>query len=256
MIYISAVIITFNEERNIARCLNSLKGIVDDIIIVDSFSTDKTKEICAAYPEVQFFLKKWEGYSTTKNKANQLARYDYILSLDADESLSDELKTYIKLLKKRYYHHDAYSFNRLTNYCRKWIYHSGWYPDEHIRLWNRKKAKWKGVIHETLCFENTVFRKHIPLNILHYSYYNFKEHILTASKFSEISARDLIKNQKKVGFSKLLLSPLWRFISIFFFKKGFKDGFYGLFIAITSAYAGFLKYALAIYFQKNSIKNR
>ena len=125
---LSAVIITKNEERNIGRCLESLAGVVDETVVVDSFSEDKTREICELFEGVRFIEHEWMGYSDTKNHANSLASNDYILSLDADEELSEELREEILGIKRGLNENVAFSLNRLTNYCGHWIRHSGWHP--------------------------------------------------------------------------------------------------------------------------------
>ncbi|MTI29248.1 glycosyltransferase family 2 protein, partial [Cytophagales bacterium RKSG123] len=139
---ISAVIITYNEEKNIQRCLESLKGVVDEIVVVDSLSTDNTKKICEKF-DVHFIENPFEGHIEQKNYAMGCARNDYVLSLDADEALSPKLKESILKVKENWTA-DFYSFNRLNNYCGQWIRHSGWYPDKKIRLWDRRKGKWGG----------------------------------------------------------------------------------------------------------------
>ena len=139
---ISAVIITFNEEKYIEKCISSLEEIADEIIVVDSFSTDRTEDICGKF-NVRFSKHKFDGYVEQKNYAMSLASYPYILSLDADEALSDELKKSILGIKDNL-KYDGYIFNRLNNYCGKWIKHSRWYPDKHLRLFNSAKGKWTG----------------------------------------------------------------------------------------------------------------
>ena len=149
---LTAVIITKNEEFNISRCLQSLKDVADEIVVVDSFSTDSTEEICKSF-NVRFVQQEWLGYSEQKNFANSLASNDWIFSIDADEVLSDELKKSILELKNKNISDDnVFSMNRLTNYCGHWIRHCGWYPDRKIRIWNRKVGKWQGEIHETIEF--------------------------------------------------------------------------------------------------------
>ena len=140
---VSVVIITFNEEHNIARCLDSVKGIADEIVIVDSFSKDKTKEICLSYG-AKFIENKFEGHIQQKNFAITQAKYPHILSLDADEALDEKLRNSISEVKKNFVH-DGYYMNRLTNYCGKWVHHSGWYPDTKLRLWDSRKGQWAGV---------------------------------------------------------------------------------------------------------------
>ena len=142
MIKLSSVIITLNEERNIGRCLDSLKGIADEIIVVDSGSTDRTEEICRSLG-VKFIHHPFEGYTEQKNFAVGHCTFDYVLSLDADEALSEELKKSISAIKSKW-NKDGYSFNRFTNYCGKWIKHCGWYPDRKLRLFKKNKGSWLG----------------------------------------------------------------------------------------------------------------
>ena len=138
-VQISAVIITFNEEKNIERCLQSLQGIVDEIVVVDSFSKDQTKSICEKY-NVKFVEHAFEGHIEQKNYAITQASYPYVLSLDADEALDETLKSSILKVKKNWTH-DGYSMNRLTNYCGSWIKHCGWYQDTKLRLWDARKGE-------------------------------------------------------------------------------------------------------------------
>ena len=142
MIKLSAVIITYNEEEHLEKCLNSLIDVADEIIVVDSFSTDKTKEICIA-KGARFVEHKFDGHIEQKNYAISQAKNQYVLSLDADEALTEALKIEVKNIINNW-EYDAYVFNRLTNYCGTWIKHSGWYPDKKLRLWDVTKGKWGG----------------------------------------------------------------------------------------------------------------
>lgn len=239
---ISAIIITLNEERNIERCLQSLDKVADEIIVVDSFSTDKTKEICELY-NVKFFPTEWKGYAETKNYAHTLAENDWILSIDADEELSDDLR--FKILEIKDNLNGSYRFHRLTNYCGKWIKHGGWYPDKKIRLFNRKEAKWEGnFVHEELIINKNVKVKDIPLNILHYSYYTIEEHQRRSEKYAKLAAEKIAAKNKNVGFKKIF-SPISRFLQMYFLKLGFLDGYYGFVIAKITAREVKLKYKWA-----------
>lgn len=241
MIKISAVIITFNEERNIERCINSLKGVVDEIIVVDSFSKDKTKDICNVMG-VAFYQTKWEGYAATKNYGNNLANYSYILSIDADEALSETLKKEILAFKNTNTLHDAYRLNRLTNYCGNWIHHCGWYPDTKLRLWNKQKGKWEGNIHEEVVMENNSSVASFNGDLLHYSYYSIQQHINQANKFTDLTAMEALKKGKKASILKIIFSSCVKFIRDYFFKLGFLDGYHGFVICKISAFATYLKY--------------
>jgi glycosyltransferase involved in cell wall biosynthesis len=241
MFQISAVIITYNEERNIARCIDSLKEVVDDILVVDSGSTDKTEEICIRQG-VRFMQHKWENYSTQKNYGNSQAKYSIILSIDADEALSDELKKSILKAKEGQTFTD-YEVHRLTNYCGKWVKHCGWYPDKKLRIFNREKARWDGLIHEKIIQDTGHTTGFLKGNLLHYSYYTLSDHINRVNKFTDISADALFKIGKKTSLIKIYFSPVFKFIRDFFFKLGFLDGYTGFLICRISAHAAFLKYA-------------
>jgi glycosyltransferase involved in cell wall biosynthesis len=241
---ISAVIITCNEERNIARCLQSLQGVADEIIVVDSGSTDKTEEICRQFG-TKFIYQKWLGYGAQKNFANTFAQHDYILSLDADEALSDMLKRYILEIKQNSLA-DAYAVNRLTCYCGQWIKHCGWYPDAKIRLYRTDKAKWSlEELHEKIILNPNATTQHLKGDLLHYSYYTISGHILQLDKFTEVGAREYLKKGKKVSVVKIIYKPVWKFIRDYFIKLGVLDGYYGFIICAISAFATFIKYVKA-----------
>lgn len=238
---LSVVIITFNEEKNIGRCLESIQGIADDVVIVDSFSTDATESISKKY-NVNFISRKWDGYSATKNFANSQAKYDWVLSLDADEALSEELKKSI-LKAKEGAELKTYKFHRLTNYCGSWIKHCGWYPDTKIRIFDRRITKWEGIIHEKLVIASN--QEAILLNgdCLHYSYYTLEQHLLQIEKFSTLAAQNLFEKGKKTSLLQLLFSPLVKFISDYILKLGILDGAAGFTICKISAKHTYLKYS-------------
>jgi len=238
---LSVVIITYNEEKNIERLLQSVQGIADDIVVLDSFSTDKTAEICGRY-NVNFIQRKWEGYAATKNFANMQAKNDWILSLDADEALSEELKKSIAGIKKQEKIVTA-SFNRLTNYCGKWIRHCGWYPDVKVRLFDKKITKWEGLIHEQLVMESNQEILHLKGDCLHYSYYTVEQHYAQTEKFTTLSANDLYAKNKKANYIKIYISPIVKFLQMYFLKLGILDGYYGFMVCKISAYSTYLKYS-------------
>ena len=238
---ISAVIITYNEEINIERCLNSLKGIADEIIVVDSISTDQTKSICLKNG-AHFVEHVFEGHIQQKNFALSLANSSFILSLDADETLDESLKNSILRIKQKP-EADVYSMNRLTNYCGKWIYHCGWYPDRKVRLIRKGFALWGGVNpHDELKFKEDAIKGHLEGNILHYSYSSIHQHIQQANHFSGINAKEWFEKGKKASLMKVIFSPWIRFIRDYIVWGGFLDGYYGLVICRISSHAAFLKY--------------
>lgn len=238
---LTAVIITLNEERNIERVLNSLVNVADEIIVYDSYSEDRTQEICKQF-DVRFIQAQWEGYSKSKNKANQLAENEFILSIDADEALDETLKKSIDKIKKEGLQ-GIYCMNRLTNYCGKWIRHSGWYPDTKIRIFPKNEVYWKGDwVHEVLHIPEGIKKTHLEGDLLHYSYYNYKEHQKKADHYSLLTAKKMHEMGKSASLMKPYFSAFARFISMYLFKKGFLDGYKGFKIAQISAKSNIYKY--------------
>jgi glycosyltransferase involved in cell wall biosynthesis len=237
---LSVVIITKNEERNIKRCLESVLSVADEIVIVDSFSNDRTVEIATQF-KAKIVQQEFLGYIEQKNFAIQQATHDFILSLDADEALSTELQNSIAKAKSES-NGDAYTMSRMTSYCGQWIKHGGWYPDRKVRFFNRKVARWGGINpHDKIEVDNNVEVKLIEGDILHYTYYNLSEHIQQADRFTKIMAKDLFDKGKRTNIFQILIKPKVRFIRDYFFKRGFLDGYNGLLIAIISSYAVFLR---------------
>lgn len=238
---ITATIITFNEERNIERCIRSVDGVADEVIVLDSLSTDRTEEICKSL-NVRFVSRAWEGYSESKNHLNSLVSTGYILSLDADEALDETLKAEV-LKFKNDSNPQIYSVNRLTNYCGKWIKHSGWYPDIKARLFPKEGSYWDGaIVHEELIFTKDLNVIQLDGHLEHYSYYSFEDHRARADKYSSLTAQKMHANGKKATVLKPYLSALGRFVSMYLLKAGFLDGKMGFKIAQISAQSNVFKY--------------
>ncbi len=238
---ISVVIITFNEENNIFRCIRSVIGLADEIVIVDSYSEDNTVEVCKSLG-AKVFLHHFEGYREQKNYAMSLAKFDYVLSLDGDEALSQELFNKLLAIKDNLIY-DGYYFNRRNNYCGQWIKHSNWYPDRKLRLFNRKKGQWGGVNpHDVYNMIPGSSITTIKADILHWVLYSYEEHLEKVNKFSTIAAQEYFKMGKRTSIFSMMNRGLWRFIKAYFFRLGFLDGFNGFVISSLSAYTSFLKY--------------
>lgn len=236
---ISATIIAFNEERNIERCLKSLQGVADEVIVVDSFSKDRTVEICEKYG-AKVFQHPFEGYGSQKNVAVSKAANDLILSLDADEALSEPLKASL-LQEKEDENFDAYKCNRLNNFCGKWIKHGGWYPDRQLRFWNKNAGSWNdSKVHEKVDLKPGAKLGQLKGDLLHYSYYSFDEYVSQMNKYSDLKAEGQMRRGKKVLLLKLIFKPFGKFITNYFFKLGFLDGYYGFVLAHSAAYADFI----------------
>jgi glycosyltransferase involved in cell wall biosynthesis len=240
---LSVVIITFNEERNIGRCLDSIGDLADDIVVIDSFSSDLTEKICID-KGARFIKHAFEGYIEQKNWAITQAKYPIILSLDADEALSPELKISISNALNNW-QYDGYSMNRLTNYAGKWIHHSGWYPDTKLRLWDSSKGKWGGINpHDKYELHPGCTIQHLHGDLLHYSFYSIQEHEAQSIKFATIAANALYAKGKSATLVKIWLSVWFRFVKHYIIYKGFLDGKEGFTISkITAKYTGY-KYRL------------
>ncbi len=241
LVEISVVIITYNEEVNIARCLDSVKGLSKDIVVVDSYSTDKTRQICANR-EVRFIEHRFDGHIEQKNYALSQAKSNYVLSLDADEALTPELKEAIENIRYNW-EYDAYSFNRLTNFCGSWIKHCGWYPDKKLRLWDTTKGEWGGVNpHDKVVMKSGTTLKHTKLDILHYSFYFEEEHFKQIEYFTDIAAKaDFERGKRSNGF-KIFYKSKFKFFRDYILKLGFLDGYAGYLVCKNSAFATAQKY--------------
>jgi glycosyltransferase involved in cell wall biosynthesis len=246
---ISVVIITYNEEKDIGRCLDAVKDVADDIVVVDSFSTDRTEEICKE-KGARFVQHKFEGHIQQKNWAITQARYPHVLSLDADEVVSERLQKEILKVKENW-QADGYYFNRMTNYCGKWIKHCGWYPDRKLRLWDSRKGEWGGINpHDKFEMEKGTTIQHIKGDLYHYSYHSISQHVLQIDKFTTIGATEAIKNGKAANIFLLVLKPIWKFVRDYIVKLGILDGYYGYVICSLSSKALFIKYLKMIELMK------
>ncbi len=252
---ISACIISFNEEQKIEGCLQSLAGIVDEIIVVDSLSTDRTVEIVGRYTD-KIFHQKFLGHVEQKNLAVSHASHDWILSLDCDERLSPQLRDSILALKEGLDEHRAYRMARKTFYVYRWLNHC-WYPDRKVRLFNKHYARWGGTNpHDRVVMDEGVQVTDLGGDILHYSFSSISEHLRTIDNFTEIGAREIIAKGKKVSVLSPLTHGLWTFIRLYFFKRGFLDGLAGFIVATLSFMHAFVKYSKVLLHQRQPGRSR
>jgi glycosyltransferase involved in cell wall biosynthesis len=239
---LSVVIITFNEEANIRRCIESVRKVADEIIVLDSFSTDRTVEIARCLGAI-VHQEKFRGYIGQKNFAMQLAAYDYVLSLDADEALDNTLINSI-LAAKHDFQYKAYRFNRCTNYCNHFIRHGLWYPDKKIRLFDRRVAKWGGLNpHDKIIIDGEYPVKKLPGDLLHYSFQTPEDLIWQNNRLSSIAAASMYASGRRSSWIKMLAHPAWAFINGYVFRGGFLDGTDGFTIAINTSHQVFLKHS-------------
>ncbi len=239
---LSVVIITFNEEQNIGRCIRSVTDIADEIIVLDSYSTDNTVEI-ARQLGATIYQEKFRGYIGQKNYAIKLASHDYILSLDADEALDNELASSILLVKENFPLR-AYRMNRCTKYCGRFMRHGLWYPDKKIRLFDKRIAKWGGLNpHDKIELQEGLTFHHLKGNILHYAFDTTEDLVWRNNRISSIAAMSLYTTGRRSSWYKMLIRPAWAFLNGYFFKLGFLDGFEGFSFAVNTAHQVFQKYS-------------
>ncbi len=252
MVALSVVVITYNEEKNLGRCLASVKDVADEIVVVDSNSKDNTVAIAEKFG-AKVIQHDFDGYGQQKNFATDSAANDWVLNLDADEELTGELIQSILKFKQQPTH-DVYEMPRLTNYCGKWIKHCGWYPDRQTRLYNRTKGRWvERRVHES--WEPSLAQKKGLLkgDLLHYSFSSIAEHIQKIDKYSQLAAMAAVENGKSASLFTLIFSPFWHFVNEYFIRLGFLDGYYGYVICRLSAFATFQKYARIRYNKEHGI---
>lgn len=238
---ISGVVIAFNEEAKIEACLRSLREVCDEIIVLDSGSSDGTVAI-AQNLGAKVFTRAFQGHIEQKNAAIQFAKNEWILSLDADEVLSQELIEAILRIKDPL-PQTAFRFKRLNNYCGKWIRHGAWYPDRKIRLWHQHHGIWGGQNpHDRVIVQAGVTIVDIPCNILHYSYDKPEDLRQQSERFATIAHAQLRANGTS-AWRIPLIRAIFKFCRDYFFKVGFLDGSAGFIIAYHNARYTYLKYA-------------
>ena len=238
---VSAIVVCFNEEDRITDCLESLRWC-DEIVVVDSFSTDRTPEICRSYTD-RFMQRPWAGYREQKAFAHAQATKDWVLLVDSDERVTAELRDEIQAaLAKDDGQYAGYAVPRLVYYLGRWWWRGGWYPDYHVRLFRRDRATWGGMDpHEKILVDGRVRRLLHPLH--HYSYRNIEDHLQRINHFTSISSQELNKDGGRWRASDTLLRPAVRFFRSYVIKGGFMEGFAGFYVALTAAVYVFLKYA-------------
>jgi glycosyltransferase involved in cell wall biosynthesis len=248
---ISLVIITLNEEDRLEETLKSCREIADEIVVIDSFSTDRTIDIARKYT-THIFKNPFVDYSTQKNLAIDKAKYDWILNLDADERISGTLKDeIIKLKKAETIPFDGFFMNRKTYYLGRWVKHSGWYPDQKLRLFKKDKSRWQGRVHERLIVNGKVGR--INGDIIHYTYRDMDDHLNRINRYSRMQAQDIARRGKKLLLLRALILPPITFLRFYIWKMGVLDGFAGLVIALVSSWGTAQKYLKAIEIKKGEI---
>ena len=249
---VSGLVITYNEQEHIEACIQSLQRVADEVIVVDSFSSDDTVSICERLGAI-VIQKKYSGQIEQKNFALTHANNDYILALDGDEVLTDHLIQSILSEKKKGFPHAGYLLDRLTNYNGKWIKHGGWYPDWKLRLWNRKYGLWGGQNpHDKVTLTDSSTPIKLTGHLLHYGFSSPKEHALRIENYASIGAQSAFDSGKRTHLLHPLLSFIWKFIRDYLLLGGFLDGYTGMQIAILSATSKYQKYQKLLKLQKQA----
>ncbi len=232
---------TFNEERKIRRCLESVRWC-DEIVILDSFSTDRTVEICREYTD-RVVQQSWLGYVGQRNQLRELATGPWVLVLDSDEEVSPGLRDEIQAELERDSGDVAgYEFPRLVYFIGKWIRHGEWYPDMKLRLFRKSLGRSEGQEpHDRIVVSGRVKRLRNPL--WHYTYDDMSDQIATLNRFSTIASQQRFVEDKRFRWGSLLLHSMFRFIKCYFIRRGFLDGAHGFMIAVVNSFGVFMKYA-------------
>jgi glycosyltransferase involved in cell wall biosynthesis len=236
---IAATVITKNEASSIRTCMNSLAW-VDEIVVVDSGSTDRTVEICREYTD-RIVAADWPGFGPQKNRAIAMATSEWVLSLDADEWLTPELREEMRAAMADPGNHAAFAMPRLSSYCGKQMRHGGWWPDYVTRLFRRGKARFSDdLVHERLLVDGPVGRLREPL--LHEAFRNLDEVVDTMNRYSTAGAQMMHERKERAGPATALLHGFWSFLSTYFLRAGFLDGREGFMLAVSNAEGAYYKY--------------
>lgn len=249
MTALSVVIITYNEAANIGRCLESVKQVADEIVVVDSFSTDDTRAICESYA-VRFVSRAFAGHVEQKNFAVAQASYTHILSIDADECLSPELRDSILAIKTAW-QKDGYLINRLTSFCGSWVRHSGWYPDRKLRLFDRTRGRFAGINpHDRFEMFSGATTGRIDGDLLHFTAESVQAYKSKLQRYAGIAAADMFRNGKSISILMLYVKTASSFLKHYFLQLGFLDGAIGWKICVMSAGYTYHKYRLLLQHRK------
>jgi glycosyltransferase involved in cell wall biosynthesis len=238
---ITVILITKNEILNLAECLISLSGFADEIVIVDNQSSDGTLEIAKQFNAKIIQTTSWPGFGPQKNIALSHASHEWVLSIDADERLTPELIQEMKSQLLNPQDVICFAIPRLSQYCGKFIHHSGWSPDYVDRLFKRGQARFSDhLVHERLLPDGKT--KRLSNHLIHYSYRNFEQVINKVNQYSTLGAEQAFQNGKSSSVFAALYHGFWAFFRTYILRLGFLDGTYGFALAISNGQASYYKY--------------
>lgn len=237
---LSVTIITKNEEAAIAACLVSVTW-ADEVVVVDSGSTDKTVEICKAHGVIVHSTTQWHGFGPQKNIALNLASHDWVLSIDADECVSSALRAEIEQALSVNTNNVAYQIPRSSSYCGQFMRHSGWWPDYVLRLFPKSQSTFSDdIVHEHVIFKGKIKTLKNPL--LHISYTSLEEVLDKTNRYSSDGATKLAARDKTASLSSAILHGIWAFMRTYFLRLGFLDGRMGFILAVSNAETTYYRY--------------
>ncbi|MEJ5338608.1 MAG: glycosyltransferase family 2 protein [Aquificaceae bacterium] len=234
---LSVLILTKNEERNIERAIKSVQGLAKEVVVVDSGSTDRTVEIARGLGAKVFF-REWEGYASQLNYGIELCSGDWVLVIDADEEVSQELRESIRKELKNPAH-EVYMLSRKTYYLGGFLNHA-WYPEWRVRLFRKRKVRFEGVLHETPIYTGSVGK--LRGDLYHYSYEDLEDQYVKTVRYARKMAELMKEKGKRFRLYNLILNPLWHFVKVYFVQMGFLDGLRGFLVAFSALFYTFLKY--------------
>jgi glycosyltransferase involved in cell wall biosynthesis len=250
---VSVIAITHNEASNIAAALDSVRW-ADELIVVDSESTDDTTAIARQYTD-RVVVRRWEGYSSQKNFAASLANHDWILSLDADERVTPALAQEIRETLAASPAHAAYTVPRVSWHLGRWIRSTDWYPDYQLRLYRRSAGRWTGEhVHEMVSVQGTVGR--LQSELQHFPYRDIADHLETIGRYTTYAARQMQEDGRRSGLAQLAFQPPLAFLRNYIARRGFRDGSAGFVVSVLNAYYVFLKFAKLWELQRASSSER
>ncbi len=255
-IKISSIIIAKNEESNIQRCIQSQLECIDDIAVyIDKSSSDKTLEFVKEFPGVRYEIIEWLGFSKTKQYALSKCKFEWVLWIDADEAVRDELKNELILFKKSTPRFTAYKIARRAYFLNKWIKHSGWYPDYVTRLFNKSGAVFsESRVHEHLIIDGSVGKMKGDLD--HFTDPNIHHYYKKFNRYTSLAAEELNIKKRRVRITDILFRPVFIFLKMYIFKRGFLDGLEGFLLAAFSANYVLTKYSKLWELSKNKSRDK
>ncbi len=235
---ISVIVITYNAEATIEKCLSSVAGLSDDIVVVDSFSTDSTPDIVRKYTD-RFFQQKWQGYSAQKRSALQRTKNQWVLWVDSDEEASEQL---VKEIRQLDFSKEGYFINCKAWYLGRWINHGEWYPNYILRLFRKDRCRFSEAgVHEKILIEGET--GYLKSHIYHYTYRDIGHHLEKINLYTRIAAGEMALKGRKSNVPKILFHTAGNFLKTYFVKRGFLDGTAGFIVSVLGAFYVFLKYA-------------